>query len=77
MAGSYDIIVDINITKLNISLNDAAPKEVALCNNGASCCRTSFRFLFDNETSDYVQACTNVDVPLYVSPVNGSSHNYN
>jgi hypothetical protein len=72
MAGSYDIIVDINISKLNISLNDAAPEEIALCNNSASCCRTSFRFLFDNETSDYVQACTNVDVPLYVSPVNGS-----
>jgi hypothetical protein len=36
MAGSYDIIVDINITKLNISLNDAAPEEVALCNYNTS-----------------------------------------
>ena len=74
MAGSYDIIIDINITKLNISLNDAAPEEVALCDNSVSCCRTSFRFSFDNETSDYVQACTNVDVQLYVSPVNGSMY---
>lgn len=76
MTGSYDIIIDIDITKLNISLNDAAPEDVVLCNNSVSCCRTSFRFLFDNETTatDYVKACTNVDVQLHVSPVNGSMY---
>jgi hypothetical protein len=68
MAGSYDIIVDINITKLNISLNDAAPEEVALCNNSASCCRTNLSFFF------WPMCCLSCfDLPILITPLVSSN----
>ncbi|CAC5407578.1 unnamed protein product [Mytilus coruscus] len=71
--GNYDLTVNSEISRLNISLNNSPVEEIQLCIPNETCCRTSVSFPI-NVTSGYIEACMTVDSKLFVSPPQSSRY---